>query len=75
MFTLWVRCGHVTASASGTSAAVTQASPELSEDGSVLVPPLLPREARSGPFPPLDSDGGWGGVRETLGSELQLHPG
>ena len=75
VFILWVRCGHVTASANGVSAAVTQVSPEQSEDGSVLVLPLLSGEAWSGPFLPLDSDGDWGGVRETLGSELQLNPG
>lgn len=75
VFILWVRCGHVTASANGVSTAVTQVSPERSKDGSVLVLPQLSGEAQSGPFLPLDRDGGWGGVRETLGSELQLNPG
>ena len=41
----------MTASANGMSTAVTQASPELSKDSSVLVLPLLSEEARSGPFP------------------------
>ena len=41
----------------------------------LLLVPLLSGEAWSGPFLPLDSDGDWGGVRETLGSELQLNPG
>lgn len=63
VFILWVRCGHVTASANGVSAAGTQVSPERSEGGSVLVLPLLSGEARSGPFLPLDSDGDWGGEK------------